>query len=314
MLTLPRNRPRGFDVDAARRLNLEPARRTVTRVPVRPYLIFATAVAGVAVTGLFDYVTGYEVRVFPIYFLPVALAAWKLSRRAALAIAALSTVAWGVANAMAGRAYGDPLVWPINLTTQFVAFATVGVLVAELQHRLRYERELSRVDALTGLANSRAFYERGEIFVALARRARRPITIAYLDLDNFKAINDDRGHHEGDRTLARTAAILRSTCRTTDLIARLGGDEFALLLPDTGADAAMIALGRVHAAIGGMMREHGHPCAVSIGAISYRCAPPTLEAAVHDADALMYRAKAGGKDRVVLERIEGDEAAAPAVD
>ena len=276
---------------------------------MKPYLIAAAAVAGVAVTGVFDYVTGYEIRIFPIYFLPVALAAWKLSRRAALAMAVLSTVAWGVANSLAGRRYGDTLVWPINLTTQFVAFATVGVLVAELQHRLRYERELGRLDALTGLANSRAFYERGEIFVALARRARRPITIAYLDLDNFKAINDDRGHHEGDRALARTAAILQTTCRTTDLIARLGGDEFALLLPDTGADAAMTALERVHVAIGAMMRAHGYPCAVSIGAVSYRRAPPTLETAVHDADALMYRAKAGGKDRVVLERIEGDEPA-----
>lgn len=280
---------------------------------MRAYLISAAGVAGVGLVGGIDYVTGSEVRVFPLYFLPVALVAWRISRTAAVLLSLLSTGMWGLANLAAGRSYHTSVAFPINLTTQFVSFATVGILVAELQRRLRRERELSRVDVLTGLANPRGFYERGELLVALARRAGRPITLAYLDLDNFKWINDQRGHHEGDLALSRTAELLRASCRSTDLVARLGGDEFAVLFPDTSADAALIALERLRLAIAGMMRAHAYPCGVSVGAVAYLRAPATLEVAVHDADALMYRAKGAGKDRVVLERIEAPAAAATPV-
>ena len=137
-----------------------------------------------------------------------------------------------------------------------------------------------------------------------ARRPRRPVTLAYLDLDHFKEVNDRRGHHAGDAVLQRTAAAIREACRTTDLIARLGGDEFAILLPDTGPDDAASALERVRAAVGAAMATAGEPCTASLGAAAYLRAPLTVDAALHDADGVMYRAKAGGRDRVVIERID----------
>lgn len=262
------------------------------------------ALVGVAVVGAIDYVTGIEVRVFPLYFLPVALAAWRVSRTAAIAVATLATGTWTVANQIAGRHYAHAYVWPINVGTQLVSFLVIGLLVAELQHRLRLERDLSRLDALTGLPNRRAFVERSGILLALARRARRPITVAYLDLDHFKQVNDRRGHQAGDRVLARTAEAVQGACRSTDLLARLGGDEFALLLPDTDVAGAGIVLERVRAAVAATMRADGDPCTASIGAAAYVRAPGAVEEAIAGADAVMYRAKLAGKDRVHVEVID----------
>ncbi len=296
-----------FEVAAVERAHRSPY---VGPTTLQKRVALAVAIAGVAVTGGIDYITGYEVRVFPIYFLPVALVAWRLSRNAALALAGLSTVAWTLANAAAGRTYHHSYVLPINVVTQFVAFATVGVLVAELQRRLERERDLGRTDELTALPNRRDFQERGALLISLARRSRRPITLAYVDLDNFKRVNDERGHREGNRALVRVAEVLRTRHRSTDLIARLGGDEFVVLMPDTGADAARIALERLREELGAAMRQHAWPCTASVGAVAYLGAPVNLEAAIHDADALMYRAKQAGKNRVLIETVERDATAA----
>lgn len=259
--------------------------------------------------GILDYLTGYEIRLFPLYFIPVALAAWRLSVATTLAVASLSAVAWALSNYQAGRTYASALTWPVNFLSQLVAFVTIGLLVATLRQRLLVEQALGRRDPLTGLANSRAFLERGELLVALSRRSSRPLTLAYLDLDNFKAINDERGHQEGDRALTRVAEVLASQCRSSDLVARLGGDEFAILLPDTGPDAARATLERVREHIAAEMKKNRWPVTVSAGAVSYVSAPSSLYEVIKEADALMYRAKERGKDRTLVESREPRAAA-----
>ncbi len=187
------------------------------------------------------------------------------------------------------------------------------MLVSELQKRLASERALSRVDALTALPNSRAFRERAEWLLAMARRTRHPITLAYLDLDNFKQVNDERGHQEGDRALKETAEVLKRQLRDVDLVARMGGDEFAVLLPETSCETARIALERVCAELRVVMQRNHWPVTASVGGVSYVRPPDTLDEAVRDADALMYQAKDHGKDRVVLKAIDLPAEAASAV-
>jgi diguanylate cyclase (GGDEF)-like protein len=270
----------------------------------RKPLLLVAGTAGVIVIGVADYLTGYEVRIFPLYFLPVAFVAWDLSRASTLALAAMSAATWACSNWLAGKVYASSLTWPINVASQLAAFAVVGLLVTELRQRLRSEQDLSRCDSLTSLPNSRAFFERGELLLAIARRSGRPLTLAYLDLDNFKAINDERGHREGDRALNEAAEALRSHFRSSDLVARMGGDEFAALLIDTGVDGARTSLGRVHELVDAAMQRNGWPATVSVGAVCYVRAPLTLEGAIHEADTAMYRAKRSGKNRVHIEVVD----------
>jgi diguanylate cyclase (GGDEF)-like protein len=263
-------------------------------------ILFA-GIAAVLLTGVIDYATGYEVRLFPLYFLPIAFIAWRLSLPYALALSAMSTATWAFSNFLAGKVYVSPFAWPINIVSQLVAFGVVGILVCDLRRRLLVQEDLNRQDPLTSLLNGRAFHERGGMLLAIARRSAKPFTLAYMDLDNFKEINDARGHLEGDRALRGAAEVLKTHFRSSDLVARLGGDEFAMLLFDTGSDAARSSLERVRDLLAAAMRRNGWPVTFSVGAVSYMRAPQTLEEAIHKADSLMYQAKRQGKDRVHIE-------------
>lgn len=186
------------------------------------------ALGGIAGIGVVDFYTGVEYRVFPLYFLPLSVAAWYLGHTAALAGAVLAACSWLLSNSFAGLRFA-PAVWVINVLMQGVSFAVVGSLLATLRHRIELARRLSRTDSLTSLLNTRAFYEDGRRVLANARRYGRPVTLAYVDLDNFKGVNDRLGHEGGDDVLRRITALLTQCIRETDLAARLGGDEFALL-------------------------------------------------------------------------------------
>ena len=106
-------------------------------------------------------------------------------------------------------------------------------LVARLKALHIRERELARVNDLTRVATRVAFYEFAEAEINRARRFKLPTTLAYVDLDSFKEVNDRRGHATGDRVLITVAQLMQKNIRDTDVIARMGGNEFALILPDT---------------------------------------------------------------------------------
>lgn len=113
-----------------------------------------------------------------------------------------------------------------------------------LNKAFEYEKELARIDPLTGAANQRSFYESALREIERARRHKYPITIGYLDLDNFKALNDQFGHKVGDEVLKALVHYATSSLRKTDVFARLGGDEFAFLLVNTSPQLARAILSR----------------------------------------------------------------------
>jgi len=168
----------------------------------------ALCLACIATTGVIDHLTGYEVRTYPLYFIPISFVAWRLSRVSVILLAGMSATVWLTANLASGAVYSAPDVWFFNWLSQLLAFSLVGVLMSELHRRLQLERSLSRQDTVTGLANTREFYEQAGLLSTVAKCSGVPVTLAYVDLDNFKTVNDHHGHETGDRALAQTATVL----------------------------------------------------------------------------------------------------------
>ncbi|HEX7030793.1 MAG TPA: diguanylate cyclase [Gammaproteobacteria bacterium] len=254
---------------------------------------------GVLAVAVIDYVTGTELRVFPLYFLPLLIAAWYLPRGPALVVALLVTAAWAFVHYLAGFRYTQAYIWAFNTGMQAIVFLLITLLFARVRDSLHFERELSRTDALTGLPNSRSFFERAGSVLAVCHRDNQPATLAYIDLDNFKNANDMLGHQTGDALLRKVADVLNETLRSSDIAARLGGDEFAVLLPETGEETAAIALEKVRSRLAGDEGFIAGDVTASIGAVACRTAPKDINAMIKAADRIMYRAKASANHVIV---------------
>jgi diguanylate cyclase (GGDEF)-like protein len=155
-------------------------------------------------------------------------------------------------------------------------------------------------DALTGLYNRRALEERLEAELSRGRRHQLRTTIALIDLDRFKLVNDELGHAAGDRLLSLVAGVLRQQCRTLDAVGRMGGDEFLVVLPMTTPKEAMVFVSRVQKAIAAIERDHpefGRPT-LSMGLAESPRHGDSLTSLLAAADAALYKAKRGGRDAV----------------
>jgi diguanylate cyclase (GGDEF)-like protein len=157
-------------------------------------------------------------------------------------------------------------------------------LDAERDEQIARAQELARTDPLTGLPNRRVWNERIVQEFHRAERSKKPITIAMIDLDGFKAVNDKLGHVAGDGLLQEAAAAWQQLLRKTDLLARVGGDEFLLLFPECPADRAQTVLDRMRAA---MPPEQSY----SAGTATWDGAESALEL-LERADRALYEAKA----------------------
>ena len=273
--------------------------------------IFIVSIVGLLVVGYFDYITGVEVRVFPLYFLPLLLAAWNLKKTVGLCLSLLATILWVAAMYFGGHQYSHPSIWLINFFTQGSAFVIVTFLIARLRDALDRENALSRMDNLTGLSNSRSFYEKSASIVSLCHRNARPVTLAYVDLDNFKCVNDTLGHFQGDELLRRVANIFQHNLRSSDLAARMGGDEFVLLLPETMDADAQIVLEKIRGLVANASQLQACPVTVSIGAVSCSHAPADINEMIKVADELMYEAKKIGRNRVIIKKVTDGAAIVP---
>ncbi len=128
-----------------------------------------------------------------------------------------------------------------------------------------------------------------------------------MDLDDFKAVNDARGHAEGNRALRAVAATLQLSIRESDIAARIGGDEFAVVLPHTDALGARTFFDRLHARLARAMQEEGWPVGFSIGVAVFPDTVPGYADALKSADRLMYRVKSGSRNSIMYEVFSGAE-------
>ena len=262
--------------------------------------VAALAACGVAIVGVVDFFTGYEVSVSLFYLGPVALAAWYAGRQTGVATAAASCLSWYVADFAAGNVYSHPAIAVWNVLVRLGFFLVTSLLLTALRDSYISQRHLARTDGLTGLYGRRAFLVRLEHDLALAKRRGSPVTLAYLDLDDFKAVNDTRGHLAGDRVLETTGRVLRNSLRQADTAARLGGDEFALVLPDTDSRGAQQVIANVARDLHTAYAAEDLLVTCSIGVVTFAESSFSVEKALAAADMFMYDVKRRGKGAVAF--------------
>lgn len=230
------------------------------------------------------------IRMTRLDILPIVYLTWVADVGVGLVTAlacVLSAYAIDVAAAGASPARVSIAGW--NAVIDLVVF--VGVVgVASLKHAFGQQHALARQDPLTGAANRLMFAEMAEREIVRCRRYHHPFTIAVVDLDGFKRINDTYGHQAGDDMLKHVTARIHASVRAADIVARLGGDEFVLLLPETGHDAAATALEKVRRHIAEGAHQSMRVTA-SIGAVTFEVAPESTDAMLRAADAALYAVK-----------------------
>ncbi|HEX9726820.1 MAG TPA: GGDEF domain-containing protein [Vicinamibacteria bacterium] len=263
-----------------------------------PWLYLWSSLLFVLVTFL-DYLTGVDLSFSIFYLLSVGAVSWWGSGTSGLLFSFVSAVGWVLADA-AAREEVRPAILLWNAAIRLSFFVIVSRSLNRIRSLLERERELSSTDYLTGATNTRGFYSALAQEVERTRRTGRPMTVAYVDLDNFKEVNDKLGHPAGDEVLRRIAGALSKSIRRVDVLCRLGGDEFALLLPETGGPEARTVLARAHDNVLATTRQDPFPVTVSIGAVAYSQPPDSVDDIVSRADRTMYHVKQRGKNRVLV--------------
>jgi diguanylate cyclase (GGDEF)-like protein len=255
----------------------------------RPGIAIAGALVAVLAIGWADRETGDRLSFSLFYLAPVALAGWVAGARVGLLVSCFAT-GTSLVGDIGGTWPDDPVpIWDagVRLGTLLVTSTTF----ARLRIGFETQQRLANSDALTGVLNPRAFDTIAEHELATSLRYGRPLTLAYLDLDRFKRVNDTLGHSIGDRLLQTVATELVASARPSDVVARMGGDEFAVLMPETTLDEAAVAFDRIREQVLERMRFYGWPISLSVGLSACSGSGSTVDALIADADRAMYEEK-----------------------
>ena len=244
--------------------------------------------------GIIDLIVPDEFELSFLYLLPIAFTTWFAGKRPGLLVSVLCAYFLSPnylkLNSVASA-------W--NLFSAFGIFVIVTLMQDKIHQLLDMESKLSRTDPLTGAVNQRAFLELVEYEMLRLGRENIPFSLVYLDIDNFKKVNDQYGHGKGDELLKSVAACLLDNHRKSDIVARMGGDEFTIFYPETNADAVKVATKRIRNYLNELSRLNDWPTTISMGVVTCMGGNCTLENIVAMADNLMYQVKNAGKNSVL---------------
>jgi diguanylate cyclase (GGDEF)-like protein len=230
-----------------------------------------------------------------------------LGNRVGMAITALSLVGLAVGNAYLAKPYSPNAMATALVSLAYLAlfFHVYGSRSISYFTRMREANqrllELASHDMLTGVLNARAYYQRCDALISMAHRDGLPFSVLFVDLDHFKAVNDNHGHAAGDLVLKAVATSLARSIRQSDEIGRIGGEEFSIFLPNTSLEGARQLAETIRQAIESLMPDTGQQrlkITASIGVADDDHQQKSMRAIQQRADAAMYIAKASGRNKV----------------
>lgn len=271
---------------------------TSTPIKSRSATVVAVSICAVFLIGWARHVTGPEYS-FSLFFLfPITLCAWCAGRPAGFCVALLSAFTWLAADVEMLDRFSHPLVPFVNETCRLGIFLFATEVIVRFKNVLDQQRMLARIDPLTGMANRLAFFESAELELKRARRLDYPVSLLFMDVDNFKTVNDRDGHAAGDRILCIISETILKNIRAIDIAARFGGDEFAVLFSDTGDTQALGVAEKLRHILNKEITRHQWPVTFSIGVATCNIDNPgCIHEMINKADTLMYWAKQTGKNK-----------------
>jgi len=254
------------------------------------------AAAGLLCTlaiGAFDVYAPDEATHSLLYILPIAFVTWFSGKRYGFFITLVCMMLWSNNNVV-----DNLLITSWNIFSTMIFFISIVVLLHKTRVLWENEKILSRTDPLTGARNLRAFTELAEYEMLRSQRNDLPFSLAYLDLDNFKQVNDSCGHAAGDNLLKSIVANIASNLRKTDVVGRLGGDEFAIFFPETDQASVQVVMQKVDVELSRLMQSDVCATTLSTGVVTCCGGVYDLEKLISYADRLMYDVKRTGKNNI----------------
>lgn len=268
----------------------------LNRIPKLFLLILAFIL--IVFLGVLGYISGAEIAFTIFYLIPISMVVWFIGKWQGILVSIASAAIWLVTYLIFTPSSKIPY-W--NVSMGFGFFLVFTLTLSKLKNTLQGEKDIARTDFLTDVSNGRHFLELANIEIDRALRYKHPLTIAYMDIDNLKQVNDDFGHSTGNALLHLVAQTIKKNIRSIDTVARLGGDEFAILLPEIENEQVKIVIDRIQKSLLGAMKKNKWPITFSIGVAVCKKPPHKVDDLIKLADNLMYSVKNSGKNMIKQE-------------
>ena len=248
-------------------------------------------------TVLLHHLISPDIHFSVVFLVPISFATWFVAPALGWLFVVASTAVLAFFDVHEQQGLSHTTLY-LNALLNLGMFALFTFISTEVRSLYDREQSLSLHDSLTGLLNRRALVGTLALENRRMHRHHHPLTLAYIDLDDFKQVNDRFGHDTGDKLLRILAEAMKTTIRSTDFVARLGGDEFVVLLSETDAEAAKSVITKLHEKLLQEAAASSHPVTFSIGTVTFPAPLATAAEMIRAADEAMYAAKQRGKNTV----------------
>jgi len=266
--------------------------------------VIFTCLVIIASLGFVRYSTGRELSLSIFYLFPIFFGTVSAGKRIGLLMSFLSIFSWLTADILLMDSFTDSFIPYVNEFFRLIVFILITLMIDELQNAYKKQKNLATIDSLTGILNRRAFYESAEIELNRSRRFGDVLSVAYIDLDNFKIVNDTYGHNTGDELLHLVVDTIKKNIRSIDIFARLGGDEFIILMSEVSISSAFSAVRKIQKRVMELMTDYGWEVTFSAGLVVFKSPPGSVDDIIGISDSVMYAAKQAGKNRIVQKVVD----------
>jgi diguanylate cyclase (GGDEF)-like protein len=261
-------------------------------------LTLCVSLLWIAGLGILDYSTGKRLSLLGFFLFPVFLATWYTGKKTGIVISFICAAVVSNSEIVSVVRCPHQVIPYWNLIIAFSLFLAVSLLLSNLKRAHLKASDLARTDSLTGVANRRAFFEIAGIELYRMNRYKRPFTIAYLELNDLKNMDETSGREAGDAFLRRIVDVLDANVRSSDLLARIDEGEFAILFTETNEDQAKSVIEKLCVSLREVLKNEKLELSYSIGVVTCIRPPATVNDILSKADHMMHMAKREGKNRV----------------